>query len=265
MVRLPDARLPDGVRRYVIGDVHGHLGALETVEARVTADMAAHGAADCRMRLLGDYVDRGPDSAGVLRWLAERCAAGIADGIVGNHDAYLRTFLADPDTDSWPSWFANGAEATLASFGIEPPDPWRGPGPARRREIRDRIAEALGADGVALLDSLPTMRREGDYAFVHGGVRPGVALDAQDPHDLVWIREPFLGSDADFGAVVVHGHTPSAEVTVRPNRIGIDTGVAYGGQLTGLVLAGRERWLREADGRRRLPEPAAGTRPLSSV
>lgn len=252
MVSLGEACLPAGERIYAIGDVHGCLDALLALEAQVHDDVAASVPARWCVLPVGDYIDRGAESAGVLHWLTERSAQGTVTGILGNHDAMLLAFLHDPDTSQWPVWLDNGGEATLASFGIGPPDPFSMPGAVRRRAIRAVILDRLGPDGLACLEALPRMLRHGDYAFVHAGVRPGVPLDHQDPEDLIWIREPFLDSQAEFGAVVVHGHTPTDRVVLRPNRIGIDTGAVFGGSLSCLVLEGRRRWLLTPEGRRAL-------------
>ena len=110
-----------------------------------------------------------------------------------------------------------------------------------RKEIAGPLA--------GVLDSLSLMESFGDYVFVHAGLRPGRPLQAQSAEDLIWIREGFLGSDADFGAVVIHGHTPTPRLDVKDNRIGIDTGAVFGGPLTCLVLEGRDRWQLTSQGR----------------
>ncbi|MEM0945256.1 MAG: hypothetical protein AAGI70_15070, partial [Pseudomonadota bacterium] len=117
---------------------------------------------------------------------------------------------------------------------------------------------ALPQEHVNFLTTLPYMLRFGDYVFAHAGVRPGIRLTEQSPQDLIWIREPFLSSEADFGAIIVHGHTPASRVEVRPNRIGIDTGAVFGGPLTCLVLEGDRREILTARGRQTLPQPEPG-------
>ncbi len=140
------------------------------------------------------------------------------------------------DVAMGPGWLWNGGDATLESYGVAAPIGW-----SDRDQLeaaRGGLSVALPADHRAFLDRLARSHREGDYLFVHAGIRPGIRLDAQDPNDLIWIREPFLDSTADHGVVVVHGHTITREPQHRDNRIGIDTG-AYGtGRLTSLVLAG---------------------------
>jgi serine/threonine protein phosphatase 1 len=157
--------------------------------------------------------------------------------LIGNHEAFLLRFLEDVTVAAL--WMVNGAAATCLSYGV---DPARPPADAvgdawLQRALEARIPEAHRAFYAALRPS----HVEGDYLFVHAGIRPGIPLAAQEEADLLWIREPFLGSAEDFGKVVVHGHTPRDAPVLRANRIGIDTGACYGGALTALVLEGAER------------------------
>jgi len=258
MTDFAHAVLPDGMRVYVVGDVHGCLGALQEVEAAIDRDLGRRPAADARIVLLGDYVDRGPDSAGVLTWIISRAERRTVIPLLGNHDDMLRRFLADPEGEAYGHWLLNGGDATLASLGLPAPMALGPRQAAERRALRDRLSDALGPRRRALLDGLRLMHRAGDFVFVHAGIRPGVALEDQDPQDLIWIREPFLDTDADLGAVIVHGHTPTPEVTVRPHRIGVDTGACFGGRLSCLVLDGAAKALLESDGRRPLDPGGAG-------
>jgi serine/threonine protein phosphatase 1 len=176
---------------------------------------------------LGDYVDRGSDSALVVDWLLTQPPPVPADEVVnllGNHEFMMRTALAGNDPEAASLWLMNGGADSLRSWGIPsslPPAEWasRIP-PQHQRFLRD----------------LPVSRRIGPYLFVHAGIQPGVPLDQQVQDDMIWIREPFLSSRLDHGAVVVHGHTPKREPTVQPNRIAIDTGAVLGGALTCVVL-----------------------------
>lgn len=253
MASIDDAAVPDGLRLYAIGDIHGCFDMFEAVVDSVMEDLERDPPGDWRVILVGDYIDRGPDSRSVLEWLAENADRQRWIPLCGNHDRFLLDFLDDPDTPSFPVWLANGGEAMLASCGLRNGDPFSPIGPGERRALQARLAEALGPEVHAFLDRLVCMARFGDYAFVHAGVRPGVRLDRQDPDDLIWIRDPFLASDADFGAVIVHGHTPTESVVVRHNRIGIDTGAVYGGALSCIVLEGRRRWLLDDGARSPLP------------
>ena len=232
------AALPAGLRIYAIGDVHGCLAPLERLHAKIADDLARHPVADHRIVLCGDYVDRGPDSAGVVSYLiAAQHTDPHIQCLYGNHEDEVLGFLEDPHR--WaPVWLQYGGAETLASYGI---------GQAELEAVigdvdalRDRFADALPADHLSFLRDLPRSLRFGDYLFVHAGIRPGVALDRQDPHDLIWIRGPFLSDVRDHGAVVVHGHTPVDMPEVKPNRINIDSGAVYGGPLTCLVVEGTE-------------------------
>lgn len=256
MVMLPDARTPPGLRLYAIGDVHGRTDLLAEIHRRIDRDLGRRRAADWRVIHLGDYIDRGPDSAGTLALLHDRKGAGHGDFLLGNHDRYLLDFLADPESADFDRWIVNGGVKTLDSFGID--------GMAMAYSGDEdaclRLHRALTAAAPpwlpGFLGALRRMVRYGDYVFVHAGVRPGVPLDEQSDQDLIWIRGEFLSSDTDHGAVVVHGHTPVEAVEVRPNRIGIDTGAVFTGNLTCLVLEGAERALLGPDG----PEPLATAR-----
>lgn len=219
--------LPAGERVYAVGDVHGCLGRLRALHRLIASDIADRPAASITLVHLGDYVDRGPDSAGVLdllRTAAPPAGVGSVVNLQGNHDSMMTETLARRAPDLARLWLANGAEATLHSFGIDDTDD-----PAA-------WAARIPAEPVEFLRQAPITHRAGGYFFVHAGVRPGVPLTAQKTEDMLWIREPFLSSDAAFGAVVVHGHTPVAAPVLRPNRIGIDTGAVMGGHLTCAVL-----------------------------
>ena len=229
------ARLPGGVRVYAVGDVHGRADLLERLHGLVAEDAARAPAVTMVLVYLGDYVDRGPDSRAVVDALVRRPLAGFdAVHIKGNHEDFLLTFLEDASVGE--IWLMNGGGATLASYGVEAPAFAYGPAPFE--PARAAFAARLPADHLAFLRALAPRHAVGDYLFVHAGVRPGVPLAAQRGADLMWIREPFLDSDDDFGCVVVHGHTPAAEPVVRANRIGIDTGAVFTDRLTCLVLDG---------------------------
>ena len=225
--------LPPGRRIYAIGDVHGCARRLMAMHAAIRADLAARPAPLVSVVHLGDYVDRGPDSAGVLDLLLGPSPVPGAEIVLlkGNHEAMMLDACAlGASTAALRLWMENGGLATLESYGTDPASPgWL-----------ERIPPAH----LALLRRCPLRYSAGSYLFVHAGVRPEVPLDRQDPHDLLWIREPFLSFGGDLKAVVVHGHTPVPAPVVRPNRIGIDTGACFGGRLTCLVLEGeRMRFL----------------------
>jgi serine/threonine protein phosphatase 1 len=191
---------------------------------------------------LGDYIDRGPRSRDVLEWLiASSPAAAQRICLMGNHEAMLLDALDDPaEADLW---LGNGGVETIQSYGAG----------AARWALRGGLSSAWATFLGALPDrhqrflrGLSRTAEFGDYLFVHAGVNPERRLADQDPHDLIWIREPFLSSHAAFGKVVVHGHTPVAEPDIRPNRINIDTGAVFTGRLTCLVLEGPTRRFLQA-------------------
>lgn len=229
---------PEGVRLYAIGDVHGQARMLDAVLDFVAADATAHAGQRAIAVLLGDYVDRGPDSRGVLERLS-RLTPGAVEWVFlsGNHEAAMLAFLERPHDNV--AWLGFGGTETLASYGIiAPPPPLS---PQRVQHCRDALAEALPPHHLAFLKALRTLYMCGDYAFVHAGVRPGVALERQHPEDLQWIREEFIDTPYWHGKCVVHGHTIEAEPVLLPWRIGIDTGAYAGGDLCCLILAGHEQ------------------------
>ena len=227
-------QVPKGTLVYAIGDIHGQLQLLDALLARIAED--AQGTAGAQRRIIvfiGDYVDRGPDSAGVIT----RLSAGLPGGfetccLRGNHEAMLLGFLEQPET--YADWLMNGADATLESYGVDAPQ--EDPPPGAVAACRDAFAAALPPAHLAFLNALPLSYSLGDYLFVHAGIRPGVAIEDQTPEDLMWIRSDFVDCDDDFGVVVVHGHTPDLEPAVKPNRIGLDTGAWVYGRLTALRL-----------------------------
>ena len=253
MVMLPDARTPPGLRLYAIGDVHGRTDLLADMHQRIARDLARRPVADWRVIHLGDYVDRGPDSAGSLELLLDYQGEGHGDFLIGNHDRFLLDFLTDPEGADFDLWMINGGATTLDSFGINVRLMAFSDDEHFRLSLYDELIAAMRPGLPEFLGGLSRMLRFGDYVFVHAGVRPGVPMEEQSDHDLVWIREPFLLSDEDHGAVVVHGHTPVEAVEVRPNRIGIDTGAVFTGNLTCLVLEGATRALLGPDGVAPLP------------
>ncbi|MDT8857495.1 metallophosphoesterase [Paracoccaceae bacterium Fryx2] len=230
------------MRSYAIGDIHGHLDKLKSLHARIAADRAAIGDADAPIIHVGDLVDRGPDSCGVVEYLR----AGIAAGenwvvLKGNHDRMFTLYLTDlkaHDPGLRPELGylhpRIGGVTTLASYGVAN---------AGERPLAPVLADAqavVPASHRAFLETLPTSFRRGAAVFVHAGIRPGIPLERQSETDLVWIREPFLSDTRDHGALIVHGHTAIDRPTHYGNRLNLDSGAAYGGPLSAVVLEGRE-------------------------
>ncbi len=198
------------------------------------------------MILVGDIVNRGPDSAEVIR----RCMAlsRRTDRFVvlkGNHETLMVESLRG-DFTALGYWLRDGGDAALLSWGVAEELIAEGPSTELLRTAR----AAIPADVIGWLDRLPLHSRIGDYLFVHAGIRPGIPFAEQVAQDLLWIRQEFLGSDADHGCVVVHGHSISEDgIVTRPNRIGIDTGAFRTGVLTALALEGDRRWSLATDGK----------------
>lgn len=230
---------PPDCRLYAIGDIHGRLDLLRALHEQIADDRQArpHEGSDTIV-YLGDYVDRGPASREVIDCLLDDVLPGFdAVHLMGNHEEAMLRFL--DDVEAGPAWVSFGGEATLLSYGVR-----RAPtmiGRQRFEDMRRQFAAKLPERHVAFLRSLRLSFAAGDYFFVHAGVRPGIAIAAQERQDLLWIRTTFLSSDADHGKVVVHGHTPNQAPEVRHNRIGIDTCAFATGVLTCLVLEGEER------------------------
>jgi serine/threonine protein phosphatase 1 len=229
---------------YAVGDIHGYAQQLRDLLDHIADDAATSAPAERPLLIfIGDYVDRGPDSRGVI----DRILALEADDrfevicLMGNHEEALMRFLADPGYAS--SWIGNWGEATLRAYGVEPP---LLPNTATCEAAQARFREVFPAEHRAFLGRLQISVTVGDYLFVHAGVRPGVALDAQSERDLIWIRYEFLESDADFGKVVVHGHTPADAPELKANRINIDTGVYFSGVLSAVRLEGERRRFLQA-------------------
>ena len=236
----------EGQRLYAIGDVHGRLDLLNATLGRIRRDLEQRPHPRPRIVMLGDYVDRGPDSRGVIEALiALKASAMPASFLLGNHDSYISAYLREPGWyDRTYHWLHDnmGGAATLASYGV----------PNARVEnpaaARDAFAAAFPRAHMEFLDSCALKIRIGSYLFVHAGIRPGVPLSEQTRDDLIWIREPFLGSDADFGFKVVHGHTIVGQVEHWPNRIAVDTGAVRTGVLSCLVLEGTQVSLLQPSG-----------------
>jgi Calcineurin-like phosphoesterase len=237
-IHFLDAKGPDGIRIYAIGDVHGRLDLLRKMHEGIAEDLRKHAGRDWRVIHLGDYVDRGHDSKGVLDFLAMTCGADermIA--LCGNHDVGFLDFLAYPMADGL---FAhNGGWETARSYGVELD--FRDPRALRAGHAE--LARAVPSEHISFLRTLKRSASFGDFFFCHAGIRPGTPLEDQDPDDLIWIRWEFLDYPHLHPKVIVHGHTPEAEVEVMPNRVNVDTGAYISGQLSALIIDGPEKEL----------------------
>ncbi len=223
-----------GRRIYAIGDVHGCIDLLRRTEQEILTDLKARPHAQPLILFVGDYTDRGPDSRGVIDHLLKMQSSGPETiCLFGNHDFCFLDYLADPHSRSARLHWLNGrmgGDLTLASYGIA------GASEYSPEASHQAFQRAVPDSHIEFLSSLPTSFRQGGYLFVHAGIRPGISLERQDLMDLIWIREGFLDSRADHGAIVVHGHTVVPQVEHAGNRIDIDTGAVFYGQLSCLVL-----------------------------
>jgi calcineurin-like phosphoesterase family protein len=220
-----------GRRIYAVGDIHGRADLLSRLFAHIDHDLQERPSADAVEVFLGDYVDRGSNSRQVIELLIERRRRRETIFLKGNHEECVLKFLSDPTVLS--EWKNIGGLNTVLSYGVVPT---RRDDPQSQQEIATALGHSLPESHRQFLESLALSFTCGDFFFVHAGVRPGVPLQQQSQHDLLWIREDFLLHEEPFGKVIVHGHTPASEPDIRPNRINIDTGAYATGQLTCLVL-----------------------------
>lgn len=231
-------RVADGRRVYAVGDIHGRADLLERLHDLIRADVAAAPARRNVLVYVGDYIDRGTDSFGVVELLIERPLEGFeAIHLKGNHEGFLLDFLDDESVAG--IWAANGGLETLRSYGVDPLEVALGT--SERKKTQRALVAALPLHHLAFFHTLKSQHVEGDYVFVHAGIRPGVPLAEQREKDLLWIRDEFLSCDSFFPKVVVHGHTSRRMLDVRSNRIGIDTRAYHSNHLTCLVLDGTDR------------------------
>lgn len=223
--------VPAGQRVYAIGDIHGRLDLFDQLVSRINADRDG---THPLIILLGDYIDRGPGSSELLERLSSGALPDWADWVClkGNHEQAMLDSLADGGNREMERWRNFGGRDTMRSYLVPSTLSFGDDMDALRIDLLARVP----LHHLDWLRGLKLSHRVGDYLFVHAGIRPGVAIDAQDPIDLIWIREEFLNSRVDHGCVVVHGHSIKPAVDERPNRIGIDTGAYKSGRLTALAL-----------------------------
>lgn len=230
---------PRGHRAYAIGDVHGRLDLLNRLLGKIEADLRMRSSSRTTLVFLGDLIDRGPDSRGVIERLRDFRMEGVRTYfLAGNHEEVLLRMLSG-EHGLLASWLKFGGAECLASYGLDATELAKSNETSALARIRRTIPEAH----VRFIASFADTLSFGDYLFVHAGIRPGIDLSLQSQTDLRWIRLPFLEDHSDHGRVIVHGHTISDTVEWRANRIGIDTGAYRSGILTALGLEGEERWI----------------------
>lgn len=244
-----DARGPDGMRLYAIGDVHGRHDLLSAIHRRIRSELEHAPSSDWRIIHLGDYVDRGPDSKSVIDFLIEarqRDPRNIM--LAGNHDIGMLEFLADAEPDGL---FMNyGGVQTAQSYGVDFTRDmhWFGKAEAIARGHM-ALVKAVPPSHVDFLQSLPFSVSFGDFFFCHAGIRPGVPLESQSRQDLIWIRDAFHDHPGLYPKVVVHGHTPMPEAEVRANRVNVDTLAWKSGTLSALAIDGGDKQIIDVQGK----------------
>lgn len=237
-------QLPEGVRIYAIGDVHGRGDLLERLFALIDEDLACRPPQRAIQVMLGDYVDRGPASRSVIDLILARAARHELVALKGNHDALLLGAIDDPATTG--DWLMMHGIETLASYGLTSATV----AGSRLSDLGRAFAAALPESHLQFFRALKPSYSCGDFFFVHAGVRPGIDLSRQAEEDLIWIRQEFLRHSGDFDKVIVHGHSPVRDVEFHPNRIAIDTAAYASGKLTALVIEGSSlRVIDTADAR----------------
>ena len=226
--------LPDKYRVYAVGDIHGCVRQLDQLHDLILADWQSH----CDVQpegivvYLGDYIDRGPQSRAVIDCLSAHRDDGLLRIFLkGNHEDMLERFLDDPEAAA--DWLEYGGLATLLSYGIYPVDNNR---PRNVKQLAQQLKLIMPQAHHAFYKNLDMSFSVGGYFFCHAGVRPGVSVDRQTAHDLLWIRNEFVASESDFGKIVVHGHSPVDAPEALFNRINVDTGAYATGRLTCAVL-----------------------------
>lgn len=209
---------PEGMVLYAIGDIHGRSDCLRRAHDLIDRDVSRRVARSRALEIyIGDYVDRGPDSKGVIDLLVARSLAASAVFLRGNHEVVMESFLRGQI--AFEDWRRLGGLETILSYGVD------ARGLLEKGGVRPRdFAEKVPASHLRFISSLKSMHTAGRYCFVHAGLRPGVAVERQSIEDLTWIRDDFLNFAGKFGFIVIHGHTPLASVDFLRNRINIDTG-----------------------------------------
>lgn len=230
--------LPEGRRIYAIGDIHGSAVLFHRLIDGILSDSSGRGEERETLVVLGDFIDRGAHSATVLQSLFSQRMADNLVVLLGNHEAAMVASYRG-DRRALAFWLRFGGVATLASFGVQERAIDTADLDATMRLLRRSVPSVL----IDWMAGLPLTYRAGDYLFVHAGIRPGVPLRRQKATDFLWIRDEFLNSDRDHGIVVVHGHSPTAQVDFRPNRICVDTGAYESGVLSALGLEKDQHWV----------------------
>lgn len=233
-------RVPDGQRVYAVGDIHGCADLFGGIISAIEADDNARGVAETTVILLGDLVDRGPESRGVINVAREWSRRRAVRILLGNHEEMFLKSLEDEGV--LRQFIRFGGKETILSYGVTREEYLK----MTLEELQAAMVTCIPSEDLDFMRGFEDMIVIGDYIFVHAGIRPGVDLDSQAPADLRWIREPFLSHVSHDRTCVVHGHTITDAPDVRQGRVGIDTGAYASGRLTAIGLEGTERWFLEA-------------------
>lgn len=233
-ISLGQSATPANTRIYAIGDVHGHLSLLESMHKKITADLNSAPIANYKIVFIGDYIDRGPDSAGCVQFLIELMSQD--DNVVclkGNHEQRLEDFIANP-IDKAHSFFTFGGTESVMSYGVDMQS--FSQTDENVLAAHAQLEQNLSAEHKQFYATRPRSVAFGDYLFAHAGVRPGISLKEQSDEDLINIRHEFLSHTGLYEKVVVHGHTPAHPMEIFPNRVNVDTWAYDTGVLSCLVL-----------------------------
>lgn len=243
-VKLGQSSTPPNTRIYAIGDIHGYLNLLENLHRQIRQDLQKHPVKHHKIIFLGDYIDRGPDSAGCVNYLINLLAENPnVICLKGNHEDKLEKFLPHPLTVA-DSFFVFGGAECATSYGVDM-DGYGGSNEEALEKCAE-LTEKIPASHKAFFAALTKTVTFGDYLFTHAGVRPGVPLNKQSDHDLMWIRPEFMQHEGLYDKVIVHGHTPVFPIEILPNRINTDTHAYDTGVLSCIVLEGTDYRVIEA-------------------
>ena len=243
-ISLGQSATPNDMRIYAIGDVHGYLNLLKSIHEKIQTDLKDIGNKQYRIVYLGDYIDRGPDSAGCAQFLIDLLSED--ENVIclkGNHEDKLENFLADPQ-DLADSFFGYGGIECAMSYSVD--NAILSNAHKNAVEVCTELKEKIPSEHKRFYANLTKSVTFGDYFFSHAGVRPGVSLDKQSDDDLMWIRAEFISNEALYDKVIVHGHTPAHPMEILPNRINVDTCAYDTGVLSCLVLEGTSYKVIEA-------------------